>query len=349
MKKKVAIITIFDEANYGNRLQNCAVQYCLEKWGYRTETIVKYKNPFKYRLKRFIRGILRSFAKKYLRTKHIRLYRKSNFENFTNKYTSTRFVKTQTGDFNEKIAKKYDFFVVGSDQVWNPAFSDLPNNMLLTFAPTKKRYCFSPSFGISELDEKWKPVFSNALRDFQNLCAREEEGVKIIKELTGREDVYLTIDPTLMLDADDWLKYSEKVDNIPSNYVFDYFLSEKPLSDGTYIAQGEGKQRIDILESASNPLYFCGPSEFIYLVANADVICTDSFHACVFSILFSKPFVVYRRNYRVDMFSRIETLLALFGKDASVCVGQKTVIDPDLRDKVLSEKRRELEKIFSDI
>ena len=38
--KKIAIITIFDENNYGNRLQNYALQNVLEKYTCKVDTII---------------------------------------------------------------------------------------------------------------------------------------------------------------------------------------------------------------------------------------------------------------------------------------------------------------------
>ena len=42
--------------------------------------------------------------------------------------------------------------------------------------------------------------------------------------------------------------------------------------------------------------YTSGPREFLGLIKNAEFVITDSFHACVFSMIFEKPFVVFERN-----------------------------------------------------
>ena len=51
------------------------------------------------------------------------------------------------------IQDDYDFFLVGSDQVWNPTFNRLSNVDLLTFAKKEQKIAFSASFGIEKLDE----------------------------------------------------------------------------------------------------------------------------------------------------------------------------------------------------
>ena len=98
-----------------------------------------------------------------------------------------------------------------------------------------------------------------------------------------------------------------------------------------------------MLDKTTPDIYASGPSEFIYLVSKSSLICTDSFHACVFAILFDKPFKVFKRkDDNKDMFSRIETLLGMFGINANENVGKTIFIDNKIRDSVLEIKRAEL-------
>ena len=90
----------------------------------------------------------------------------------------------------------------------------------------------------------------------------------------------------------------------------------------------EENLKIKLLDKTNKKIYISGPSEFIYLVSNAENVCTDSFHACVFAILFGKPVYVFKRKDKEeDMFSRIETLFRLFGININDMVGQAIVID----------------------
>ena len=56
------------------------------------------------------------------------------------------------------------------------------------------------------------------------------------------------------------------------------------------------------------------PDEFIWLIEHASYVCTDSFHAVVFSIIFEKKFLAYRRcEIGADkMFDRIENILKIY-------------------------------------
>ena len=61
--KKIGILTINDDGNYGNRLQNYAVQKILEKFNFEVETInnqegVVGKNVYKKKIKRIIKNVL---------------------------------------------------------------------------------------------------------------------------------------------------------------------------------------------------------------------------------------------------------------------------------------------------
>lgn len=348
MQKKIGIITLYGANNYGNRLQNYAVHKVLTKMGYDSETIVsKRSSNIKSKAKKHIKKIANIFLRSVLMKFRIDMVRTNNFEKFTSKNIPTKYIYSKNATLNSKNTSKYSCFVVGSDQVWNPTFGYYDKeyvNLLMSFSPPTKRYCLSPSFGVDELPNEWKPIFSEELKQYVNLCCREESGTKIIRELTGREDVVTTIDPTLMLDSEDWLKIAKKVDGLKEKYVLDYFLGQTPINNESYInTADEGVERVKLLDKTNPKIYVSGPSEFIYLVSKASIICTDSFHACVFAILFNKPFKIFKRvDETKDMFSRIVTLLEMFGVDAMENV-EKTILVPEkIRDSVLEIKRLEL-------
>ena len=84
--------------------------------------------------------------------------------------------------------------------------------------------------------------------------------------------------------------------------------------DGEKIAEELKGNVYNIMDHNVPELYISGPSEFLYLIEHAAVVQTDSFHACIFSFLFGKPFLLYAREGKdTDMFSRMETLFSTFG------------------------------------
>lgn len=312
---KIQIITICDPVpNFGNKLQNYAVQTYLKRLtGAQISTLEFEGNrcTWKSMLKYFLWKYLHLFNnhKQYLKEEFPKALA---FRRFDRKYLKT------TKKFNPG---NIDYFVVGSDQVWNPNWYHTnvkkKTMFLLSFAKPEQRVCFSPSFGLSELPEKWKAWFKEQLELFPALNVREQAGAKIIKELTGR-DAEVLIDPTLMLSKEEWRAIEKKPkgnNNFEQPYILTYFLGETPVQaekDIIRISKEKGMKIYQIMSKEDLDIYCSSPSEFVYLFDNARLILTDSFHACVFSFIFEKPFLVYKREGKESkLFSRIQTLLDL--------------------------------------
>lgn len=319
---KVGIITIFDPVpNYGNKLQNYAVEKTFQKLNIDCETLVTEHQQSIYML--YFKRLLNAVTGYRLSKNQNFWIRCSMFYQFNKKH-----LHTSNSLLNGSLdTKKYDFFSIGSDQVWNPTWynSNLKKNAyLLGFANNKQKVCFSPSFGISKLPEEWKEYFKEHLLSFSNISVREISGAKIIKELTGK-DAKVLIDPTLMLDQNEWMSISKKPKNIDigKKYILTYFLGE--LNDTHYrdiekFAKQNELEIYNLLDKKSE-FYKTGPSEFIYLISNASLICTDSYHACVFSFIFNRPFLIYERSSEGDMNSRIQTFLTKFKIDGKYANG----------------------------
>lgn len=314
---KVGIITIFDlNPNYGNRLQNYAVNSILEKLGMKTETIYveQQKNSLKEKIKCNMHKItMYKFCKEknYWKYEFKKIVK---FGTFNDKYIPNKQIKSF-----KRLDEQYDYFVVGSDQVWNPIWYDERKKeaFLLTFAKNNQKVCFSPSFGLSEIPEHWREHFKKALGGFNCISVREDAGAEIVKRLTGKKAEVL-IDPTLMLTRNDWIKIEKKPDNVNFNkkYILTYFLGGKNRNQQIYInniAKQNNLEVYNLLDYTQPDIYISDPAEFIYLIHNAEIIFTDSFHACVFSFIFQRPFQVFERNgSEKNMISRIETLLKKF-------------------------------------
>lgn len=313
---KIGILTINDNNNYGNRLQNYAIQEFLKELKCTSETILNNgtlniyeKRKYRYLL-RIVKFILVAIKKYFYNLKNVRYKRFKEFNKNIN--YSKKYITLINSNYFE-----YDFIIVGSDQVWNPNFNRLSYIDLLSFCPKKKRISFSASFGISELPENCKDKTRKELEKFKAISVREDRGKKIVEELTGRKDVQVLVDPTMLLTAEEWDKVAKRPEQLnTSKYILNYFLgelSEKRKKEIEKIAKENNCDIINLLDKNS-PFYQTGPSEFIYLEKNAFLICTDSFHSCVFAILFNRPFIVFdREESNVEkMNSRLETLLRKF-------------------------------------
>lgn len=336
--KKIGIITLHGYINYGNRLQNYAVQFILSKYG-NAETI-KYsgiRKPKKY----FKRILL--FCKK-IAGRLIRIF--NNMIKFI--FDHRRFVKQQsrtkkfkTFDDNiafcqniqrtdyEQLNKLYDYFAIGSDQIWNPAFAS-KQIMFLTFADSNKKIAISPSIGITQLTSEQINDFRVGLKDFKKLSCREESGSKIIRSATGRECTTL-IDPTLMLSKEQWNKVSKKpLFHSEDKYILLYFLGEITEEYRQIISNISDKYSLKIINinDINSKYYECGPGEFVYLVSHCTIMLTDSFHGSVFSYIYDKPFRIFERkspNLK-SMNTRLINLIKMLHLD-DMFINKSTSID----------------------
>lgn len=317
-KRKATIVTIYDpNPNLGNRLQNYAVQSVLQNAGFQVDT-VSFEKPI-FTTKKKLKALIQKLSKYSLPGD--KMYwkcfpkRLRTFAKFNQDYIKTRRISSI------KQIKYADYYVLGSDQVWNTAWyheGDMKKDLfLLTFAHPEQKVCFSPSFGTDELPDAWVEWFRKYLKSFPRLSVREEAGRQIIKNLTGQDAVVL-IDPTMMLDASQWMQIAKKPKTLDCNhpYILTYFLggrSERVNYDLQRLADQYHARVYNLMDMTQPNVYISGPSEFIYLVSRAKMVLTDSFHACVFSFLFNKPFLVYdRKGAGNNMISRMDTLLKKF-------------------------------------
>lgn len=312
------IITIYDpNPNYGNRLQNYASQTLLEKMGCTVDSIsyqkkiISGKKLIKLWLMR-LSGFHLPGDKLYWKyyPRKVKVFEAFNKE----------FIKTEKIHSLKDIGKT-DYFILGSDQVWNPTWydeSELKKELfLLTFAEPELIVCLSPSFGTEILSAKWVPWFEKYLGRIPRISVREEAGAKIIKKLTGKNAV-VTIDPTLMLNKEEWLKIAKSPIHVDcdKNYIFTYFLggrSQIVERDLKVYSEKLGDAPIyNLLDYSQPDVFIMGPSEFVYMIAHAKLVVTDSFHACIFAFLFGKPFLCYDRQNINNMNSRMDTLFSKF-------------------------------------
>lgn len=326
--KKIAIITLYDNLNFGNRLQCYAVKTFFQHNGYESVAIPYINRNPKYA--GFI-GLCKSMAHIILtptkyereRKKNLRLeadknqIRRQTINDFTIQYIPQahmlNYIKIEP-DFK----LKYDYFVTGSDQVWH-GWENGENELnffLLKFADRSQRLTIAPSFGFDEFPKKYLKTYKKGLEGFEYISVREERGAELIKKLTGKEATVL-LDPTMLIDTSEWLKILRRPSQfVDDKYIFAYVLGgfKGEVRENTCkLAEELGLKVIDIMDIDSDYYIHTRPDEFLYWIHNAKLVVTDSFHASVFSILFNKPFVVTKRTDIKGMGSRLDTLFNKFG------------------------------------
>lgn len=307
--KKVGIITLSGNENYGNRLQNYALQKALIDLGCNPETI--WVNNYPITFTYFIKKTIRTF----INLNHIKL--KINIKKFTNCYIKmSKYKINQNRDLNF-LNDKYDYFVVGSDQVWNYTSGIMRDYYFLSFSDYKKNIAYAPSLSVDCIEKSWVPVYKKGLSNIKNISVREQQGQKLIKKITGK-DVPVVLDPTMLLTKDEWKSLEKKPNIADGKYILTYFLGGKTQQideEIKYLSKKHNLKTIDLMDFKQTK-NLVGVNEFLYLFDNAEIIFTDSFHACVFSIIFNKPFFVFDRVYSgKSMNSRLDTLLKTFKQE----------------------------------
>lgn len=329
--KKIAIITWFRYKNYGSILQAYALGTYLKDCGYDVSYIdyIPNKQFPKPLINRIISDEFHSKIKEIIfdRTKPINMdlfNRGKNFDNFIQRYFKVT-EQCSTNSELESLAKGYDAIICGSDQIWSPIVYD--EKYFLTFAKNinVKKISYAPSFGMPNIkDRAVYQQMSDAIKQLDSISVREDSGVDIIYDLTGRK-AEVVVDPTLLLSKQEWEKIAKPHNNkIEKPYILLYFLGNNSFY-GKYIEWIKRNGFEAVLIPVHNHDYDkkctiaenIGPEQFIELIRNSVGVCTDSFHATVFSILFNKPFLTLARfkdNNSISQNERLYSLLDLIGQ-----------------------------------
>lgn len=333
---KLAIITINDNNNYGNRLQNYALQEFLKKYASNVNTIW-YGKKTRFKLKDIIN--LKSIVKYIINRKGYRNYLREFYleeciKTYNIKKFSRKYIDIIYDDNIKKFSNEYDYFIVGSDQVWNPDWiksSNDANIKFLKFAPSKKRIAYAASITIPSISKDKEMFFKDSLNEMKAISIREKAGAQLVKKLIG-EDVIVVVDPTILLSKERWQEIEMQPEWYKGKkYILTYFLG--PSLQIENIAKKNKWEIYNLMDINNLDLYSSRVEEFIYLIEHAELVVTDSFHACVFSILMNTPFLVINRQNKgwADMTSRIDTLLELFGyKDRYIIDGKCDLSDEEI-------------------
>lgn len=315
--KNVGISTVFTGYNYGSSLQAYATKHILNSLGYTGElfklsgSLVKGRD---IRLKKLYFLAINAFLNYKYAKKSISAYSQSIsanysdetkklFENFINNYLNPTVVSWK--ELKRKaFSDEYVAFISGSDQIWNADTLFVDPFYYLKYAPEYKRIAYAPSFGRTEIPEYNKKRITNYISKIPFLSVREESGALIIKKLLNRTADVL-VDPTLALNSLEWKEAFNLKEREGQRYLLAYFLNEPSKDTKTNIrklANNNGLRIIGIPYIFENDnfideLYTAGPIEFLNLINNASIVCTDSFHGTAFSLNFGKPFFVFERNY----------------------------------------------------
>lgn len=308
--KKIGIITIHSDLNYGAFLQAFALTTFLNNNSYYTRIIDYRKIPNSPRIYKFPKNIIY----KIYNLPRLFRYRRFIAPLLSNKrYNSLEELQS----FNEE----FDILISGSDQIWNPVCGGLNRinpAYFLAFASKDKykKISYGSSVGSYIYDENEKKQVRKWLNEYSHISTRESSGAIQLESIINKP-VKVVLDPTLLLNKDGWLQYASSV-KIKSKYVLVYYIDEldEVVSYARIIADKFGLKVALITNMAKRHskvdinIPHCGPAQFLWLFANATYIVTNSFHGTAFAVNFNKDFVsVIKRNSP----QRAQTLLKNVG------------------------------------
>lgn len=368
---RVGIVTIVDDTNYGNRLQNFALQRAVFELGYHPETLVNHPPRMSRRMlfsravyalladgpvtfgRRNVPRLLRRIGRRGSSTSDARLLR-------DRRAAIAHFAEESLEQSKEEYSKRpaaywgqrYGAAIVGSDQVWNPGFRNAQDVDFLTFMPPSRRIAYSASFGVPTIPHYLTRRYRAWLSGIPFISVREERAAEIVRDMIGR-DVPVVVDPTLLFPSDAWQTFAQVpagLDN--SSYAVRFFLGAATPEQESFVqrcAEERGVQLLDLGRPELAQFWAMDPRGFVGALSRAEFVATDSFHASVFSLMNHRPLILRSRD-ETDV--RVQTLLKLHGIVASRTdtEGLATVWSPDWQaaDKRIAAERVQSWKFLSD-
>lgn len=356
--KKVAVMTWSHYHNFGTSLQVTALTYVIRKLGYQVDVINYIPHGKLVSLKGYktFNYYIGKVREKTNNRKYRSIYdedREKAFVKFLDENISlTEECKTDSDLF--LLNEKYDVFVCGSDQIWAPTIFNAKYFLNFVENP-RKMVAYAPSIGLSIIDDPYvRNRMAENINRFTHLSVREEQGAKLIREICNK-DAKVVLDPTLLLTSNEWDTMSVPIDE-DKPYILCYFLGTNEENWSHVYALSKNTNMhlkiIPVFESdyarGHDVVKGVGPGEFLSLVKNASLICTDSFHCTAFSIIYNKPFYSYERFSSKDennQNSRIYNILKLL-KLENRLVKDKTSIPAQPFNCEYNDTNKQLEKKY---
>ena len=315
---KIGLLTFHRAHNYGAVLQCYALQEVLKGMGHEVE-VIDYRQPAieaaydSWHLRWFLNKFIKVWK---MHSYLLQLYKESKlrkiFQDFLNGYLNVQHTCT----FSD-IPDCYDYYVIGSDQLFNleithgldPVYSG-------KFEKSNRPKMIG--YAISSNQESIKLIGQNEWdKIFKRFCAisfREKALADLLFHLYGKK-VDVCIDPTLLTDRKVWEKVTSKHRIVNDCIVlYEVRCNEGEEHTLTHKAYHLAKQLNTEVVNLSKKEYTV--EEWILYIKHAKCIITSSFHASAFALIFNRPLYSFILNDGKD--SRYVDLLNSVG--ASICI-----------------------------
>lgn len=315
--KRVGLLTFHDSDNFGSVLQAYATCRMLNQNGFECE-ILDLRKPEVKQIYRIFQPMnsKNSIANNAYNLMYYRqLYsRKKKFEKFRQEKIKLSKQQFSSGADIIVASLDYDAYVVGSDQVWNMDIIDFDIAYMLPFSDRSVRVAYAASFGPQKKNTTKVNEYKRYLEKFNLITVREKVAAETVSGVLGIEPE-IVLDPVFFLNLAMWNELvSDRI--IDKEYMLCYFAGGVTPEFDVFtrvLAKEKGLKRVLIIPEWKNVFrngtfhYDTSPEEFLSLIKYASIVCTNSFHAVAFSIIFNKAFIAGTNFPGAD--SRISTLL----------------------------------------
>lgn len=325
---KVGIITCHDVFNYGSSLQAYALSHRLEEMGEQVR-IIDYKPDYIYRLIDFMEvdspkwqtTAWRRWAYR-LRLLPLRLSllpKYFRYRRFNRKYLPLTKKRYETEQSLSDL-KGFDVFICGSDQIWSSVKNKCGEDgaFFLSFAQNEKKIAYAASFGAAGISAAGEACVKRNLPGFDAIGVREASGVALLEGygISSRQ----VVDPVFLPEKRVWEQMARAPKGLPQRYALVYGYDSCTDLDAL------AAELTDLLVVSLNSKAYggYGPEEFLYMIQNAHLVVTSSFHAVAFSLIFETPFVAIRTG-NGPLFERLGSILRLTGLEGRIWEQGKTV------------------------
>lgn len=322
---KVAIVTMVGNYNFGNRLQNFALQETLMGLGVDAVETLRHEATGEQGLNRLRtqwharRSAYRENGSKIITHalkarigRHAARQTRSDAEQqrreAISNFTRMHIFESDLAALGDSFSQHFDLAIVGSDQVWSPGYAATNDAAFLRFVPDSQRVAYAASFGVSSLPKHLVAHYRQGILEIPRVSVREERGAELVFQMTQRE-VPVVLDPTMLVASPKWEGLAKMPPSLePKSYVLKFFLGagddERMEALQDYVKRA-GLAFVDLQDESRLELYAISPLQFIGAIMGASLVVTDSFHAAAFSSIFRVPCLV---RGRAGMRTRLDTL-----------------------------------------
>ncbi len=324
--KKVGVITVHRNVNYGANLQAFATAKFLNNTGINAEIIdylpqnldkdnylfswlkLSWQNGKSGSLVHKLKLILALILSAPNKNKKLKVF--YNFRN--NKCNISKKYNT----LNEVTAADYTDIVCGSDQIWNPDITDGINPLYFgDLLGVENKISYAPSLGRDKYSNEDEQLAAELIKNIDYLSVREEKSVSYIESISGKKATHVC-DPVFLLEKEEYQKIAKPI-KCKKPYILVYsVVNNNAMLDAAI--EFANKKNLTVVEICQNKkrgakhiqLTAASPEEFLGAILNAEFVVTNSFHGTAFSLIFNKELYVFDNKERG---SRITGLLKKAG------------------------------------